>query len=87
MSFDKNDRAAIEAALLDTDANNPIAVAVSERIAKFAANLFKQAEENGKLPTEVMLVKPETAFDDIVIRLTLQEISDTTGSQVSIHWV
>ena len=79
MSFDKNDRAAIEAALRDTDANNPIAVAVSERIAK--------AEENGKLPTEVMLVKPETAFDDIVIRLTLQEIADTTGSQVSIHWV
>lgn len=87
MNFDKNDRQSIENALHGTDPKNPIAIAVAKRISEFSNNLFEQAGKNGKLPTEVMLIKPETEFDDIVIRLTLQEIANTTGQKVEIHWV
>lgn len=84
MTFDKNDREAIEAALADPD--NPIAIAVSERIAHFTANLEKIATEKGRFPTELLLTKPKTEFDDIVIRLTLQTISDQLDREITIVW-
>ena len=87
MSFDKNDRAAIEAALQDANAENPIAIAVADRITAFTKNLFKMAERNGKLPTELLLKKPETEFDDIVIHLTLQAMAKQMNHKISIHWV
>ncbi len=83
----KNDRDALEAALADTDPANPIAVAIADGIAGFTDRLAEQARRNGKLPTELLLIKPDTIFDEMVIKMTLQVVADETGQQVDIHWV
>jgi len=64
MSFDRNDRKAIEDALTDANPNNAIALAVATRIEAFTLNLVRQAERNGKWPTSLLLCRPETAFDE-----------------------
>lgn len=87
MDFDRNDRIAIEAALQDSNPKNPIAVAVAERIRDFLSNLTEMAERNGHFPTELLLKRPETAFDEIVIRLTLETVADELGHIVTICWV
>ena len=86
-SFDKNDRDAILAALNDPNPEHPIAKAIAERMTEFMANLEEQVRRTGKLPTELLLVKPSAAFDDIVIRLCLQEVTETLGQKIVIHWL
>tara|TARA_R100000664_G_scaffold34032_1_gene53563 strand:- start:9228 stop:9521 length:294 start_codon:yes stop_codon:yes gene_type:complete len=83
----KNDQAAIDAALKDTDAKNPIAIEVANGIEGFMSRLSEQAERNGKWPTELLLHRPASAFDDTVIRLTLQALADEMGVGIDIHWV
>ena len=83
----KNDQAAIDAALQDTN-QNPIADEIASGIAGFMERLEKQAEETGKFPPDsLLLYKPSNAFDATVIRLTLQELADVTGERVEIHWL
>ncbi len=86
MSFDPNDRAAIDAALRDPDPDNPIAVAVTQRMKELLRNIELLARRRGGMPTELFLHRPATAFDDIVIRLTFQTIADETGHTVKITW-
>jgi hypothetical protein len=86
-SFDKNDRDAILVALHDPNQENPIAKAIADRMTEFMANLEEQVRRTGKLPTELLLVKPSAAFDDIVIRLCLQEVTETLGQKIIIHWL
>ncbi|MEQ8829842.1 MAG: hypothetical protein RLW87_08545 [Alphaproteobacteria bacterium] len=45
MDFDPNDRAAIEAALRDTDPHNPIAKALAERIKELTGRFWLHAEK------------------------------------------
>jgi hypothetical protein len=87
MDFDRNDRHAIEAALADPNPENRIAMAIADRIGEFVRNLERMATQNGKWPTELLLTKPETAFDDIVIQLTLQTIADELGHVIEVHWI
>ena len=47
MDFDPNDRAAIEAALRDTDPHNPIAKALAERIKELTGRGDGRAGEGG----------------------------------------
>ena len=83
----KNDRSAIDAALADPNTANPIAIAVADGIKGFMSRLTAQAERNGKFPTELILTRPASAFDDVVIRLTLEVIADETGKPIKIHWI
>jgi hypothetical protein len=85
--FDKNDRKAIEEALADPSPLNPIAQAVAARIEAFIENLAEEAERSGRFPQQLLLRRPQTAFDDIVIRLTLQTLADELGQRLEIHWV
>lgn len=85
--FDPDDRAAIEAALADPDADNPIAMAIAERLKELTGRYWLHAEKLGRVPTELLLVKPRTAFDEIAYRLHLQTIADTTGHTVKVVWV
>jgi hypothetical protein len=87
MPFDANDQDAIAAALADPDPNNPIAKAIAERIKKLTVSYWTQAEKQGRVPTELMLIKPRTILDDVAIRLALQEIADVTEQTVTIVWV
>ena len=85
--FDPNDRTAIEAALADPDADNPIAMAIAERLKELTGRYWLNAETLGRVPTELLLVKPRTAFEEIVYQLHLQTIADTTGQTVKVVWV
>ncbi len=85
--FDKNDRDAIELALQDPNPANPIAVAVADAIEQFAARIAQQADREGRFPKQLMLLKPATVFDEMVIRLTLQTMADQSGQPIDIVWV
>lgn len=87
MDFDPNDRAAIEAALRDSDPHNPIAKALAERIKELTGRFWLHAEKQGRVPNEIMLVKPKTEFDKIAYQLTLQTIADATGAPLKVVWV
>ena len=87
MSFDRNDRAAILAALADPDANNPVAVALAARLKELTGRYWLHAEKLGRVPTELMLVKPTTAFDDIAYRLHLNTVADAVGQKLTVVWV
>lgn len=86
-AFDKNDRAAIEAALADAEPGNPLAEAVARGIEEFSKRLADQAKRTGHVPGELLIYRPVTAFDDIVIRLTIQAIAEEMGREVRIHWL
>jgi len=85
--FDPNDRAAIMAALADPDPDNPIAKAVAERLKDLTGRYWLHAEKLGRVPTELMLVRPQTAFDETVYRLHLEALADATGQTVKVVWV
>lgn len=87
VTFDKNNREEIERALIDPDPENLIAKAVAARMVEFAEYIDAVAERNGHFPTELPLRRPETAFDDIVIRLTLQTLANEIGHTISIYWI
>jgi hypothetical protein len=87
MSFDRNNRAAIFAALDDRDPNNPVAVALAERLKELTGRYWLHAEKLGRVPTELILVKPTTAFDDIAYRLHLSAVADAVGQKVTVVWV
>lgn len=83
----KNNPKLIEAALADPNPGNEIARAVAVACAAFADRLKARASVTGGMPRDLMLYRPRTAFDRIVIRRTLQEIADNTGVGIRIHWV
>jgi len=85
--FDPNDRAAIMAAMADPDPDNPIAKAVAERLKDLTGRYWLHAEKLGRVPTELMLVRPQTAFDETVYRLHLEALADATGQTVKVVWV
>ena len=85
-SFDKNHRDSILAALKQPR-SNPIASAVAEGIRRFTINLAAMADKNGAWPTELLLKRPQTEFDSIVIQLTLQHVANELDHQIDILWV
>jgi len=71
-SFDHNDKAAIVAALSDTDPENDIAKAIAMRIEALSNVLFKIVRERGELPESIEFAKPSSALDEAVIMLFLE---------------
>lgn len=67
--FDVNDRAAILAALEDTDPGNPVVAAIEQRLHALAKILEEACTYTGELPGQIQVSKPATALDEIVIDL------------------
>ena len=67
--FDLNDRAAILAALEDTDPDNPVVAAIEQRLHALAKVLEDACAHTGELPHRIQISKPATALDEIVIDL------------------
>lgn len=65
--FDPNDRQLIEAALRDTDPNNPVAVQVAKRLDALRDVLSHVLAKQGALPQEITVSRPSTVLDEIVI--------------------
>jgi hypothetical protein len=85
--FDPDDRALIESALANPAPDDPTALAIAERIKEAMGRYWRQAEKQGRVPTELILVRPKTALDDVACRLFLQVIADTLGHKLTIVWV
>ena len=83
---DKNHRASILAALQQR-CSNPITIALVEGIQQFTASLAAMAHKDGRWPTELMLKRPPTEFDNIVIRWTIQHVANELDHQIEIQWV
>lgn len=64
--FDRNDRAAIQAAL-DHPEGNPIAEAISLRVERLHKALRNASAGDIGLPDQITLPKPATAFEEAVL--------------------
>jgi len=86
--FDRNDKAAIRAALQNPNGSSePIAVALAEAIERFTAGLARQAASTERFPDAFLLHTPETYFDEVVINMTLKLVSERLARPVTVHWV
>jgi len=85
--FDPDDRTLIESALANPAPDDPTARAIAERIKEAMGRYWQQAEKQGRAPTELILVRPKTALDDVACRLFLQAIADTLGHKLTIVWI
>lgn len=74
--FDNNDRAAILAALDDDDPENPIAVAIGQRLDALAKVLEDVCAKMGDLPEHIDVTKPATVLDQIVLDLFRATLHD-----------
>jgi len=74
--FDANDRAAIVAALEDTDPNNPIAAAIALKLDALSKLLENACAKTGELPQSIEFTKPDTVLDQIVIDLFTTTLRD-----------
>ncbi len=74
--FDHNDRAAILAALADDDPDNPIAIAIGQRLDALAKVLEDACAKMGDLPEHIDVTKPVTVLDQIVLDLFRATLHD-----------
>jgi hypothetical protein len=87
MDFDPNDRAAIEAALQDSEnPENPIARAVLARVQYCADRIGERIAELGGQPDELAIDEPETVLDALAWRLAADAWSRDTGQELKLTW-
>lgn len=79
-TFDHNDRALIEAALQDTNPNNPIVKAISVRLDALRDILQQATNERKSLPAEITVTKPATVLDEIVLALFKETLASIPGA-------
>jgi len=86
--FDPNDRETI-VKILDGDfPEHPIAIAAGRKVEEFLKRYQMLTFKNkGRPVRKMILVKPITAFDEIVCRKCLQMVADATGDMLTIVWV
>lgn len=87
VAFDPDDRAAIEAAVADPDPENPIAIALVGRLKELMGRYWRHATQLGRVPTELMVVRPRTVLDEVACQMFLQTIADTLDHKLTIVWV
>ena len=86
--FDANDRAAIVAALADTDPDNTIAIAIALKLDALSKLLEDACAKTGELPQSIEFTKPGTVLDQIVIdlfRATLRDQRDLIARLCGKH--
>jgi hypothetical protein len=87
MDFDPNDRAAIEAALQDSEnPENPIARAVLARVQYCGDRIGERIAELGEQPDELAIDEPETVLDAVAWRLAADAWSRETGQELKLTW-
>jgi hypothetical protein len=63
---------AVVAALQDPDPANPIAVEVARLIAAYTNNFKRQVERLGRIPSDILLIKPRWPIEAVAMRLTTE---------------
>lgn len=74
--FDANDKAAIVAALEDTDPDNTIAIAIALKLDTLSRMIKDASAKLGELPQIIEVTKPATVLDQIVIDLFRTTLRD-----------
>lgn len=81
------DRAAVEAALADPDPRNPVAVEVARLVGVYTDNFTRHCQRLGRVPTTLTVRRPDTAIEEVAMRLASQTIADALGVPLRIAWV
>ena len=84
--FNPNDRSLIEGAVL-TGQPADVAAALDAAIEGFRRRMKASGLPQIDGQPALMIYKPATAFDDIVIRAVVQEWSDQIGRAIALHWL
>ena len=69
--------AEIERALADPDPGNPIAVEIARLVHGYTANFQALVQRLGRIPTDIMHVKPRWPIEAVAMRLTTQTIRES----------
>jgi type IV pilus biogenesis protein CpaD/CtpE len=68
--------AEIEKALADPNPDNPIAVEIARLVQGYTANFHVLVQRLGRIPTDIMHVKPRSPIEAVAMRLTTQTIRE-----------
>ena len=68
--------AEIERALADPDPANPIAVEIARLVHGYTANFQALVQRLGRIPIDIMHVKPRWPIEAVAMRLTTQTIRE-----------
>ncbi len=69
----------VMAALHDPDPGNPIAGELARLIAGYTDNFRAHVERLGRVPADILHVKPGSAIEAVAMRLTTEAITDTVS--------
>lgn len=69
--------AEIKEALADPDPDNPIAVEIARLVQGYTANFQALVQRLGRIPTDIMHVKPGSPIEAVAMRLTTQAIRES----------
>ncbi len=75
--------AEVLAALDDPNTANPIAVEVARLIAGYGENFRAHVQRLGYIPDSFLRVKPQTAIEAVVMRLTAEAIQQSISGDVA----
>jgi hypothetical protein len=64
-------------ALQDPDASNPIAIEVARLIEGYTGNFKQHVERVGRIPSEILRIKPRWPIEAVAMRLTTEAILET----------
>ena len=69
----------VVAALQDPDPTNPIAVEVARLIEGYTSNFHAEVRRLGRIPSDLLHIKPRWPIEAVAMRLTTQAIRETLG--------
>jgi hypothetical protein len=67
---------AVVAALQDPDPANPVAVEVARLIAAYTNNFKRHVERLGRVPPDILRIKPRWPIEAVAMRLTTETIRE-----------
>ena len=67
---------AVVAALQDPDPTNPIALEVARLIAAYTRNFERHVEKMGRIPPDILHIKPRWPIEAVAMRLLTEEIRE-----------
>lgn len=87
MTFDRNDKATIEAALAESKPGDPIVQAVTAKVMQIIDVYTQNNSGSGGEPDQLVIARPETVFDEVVLELSLHGIENALGQSVPVRWL
>ncbi len=71
---------AVVAALQDPDPANPIAIEVARLIEGYTTNFHEQVQRLGRIPSDILRIKPRWPIEAVAMRLTTEVIREALAT-------